>query len=125
MQPAPWAVPNTRQANSPIASRPPPTLSPPQPALPPDLVVHMELNRRHSTLLNRANQAKNQLLLMERAPAGKATPVPQEVRASRDNMDAQFRAALDAMIKRDAVKATQSLNAGEANLAAIEKFLAK
>jgi hypothetical protein len=83
----------------------------------------MELNRRHNILVSRANKAKNQLLLMERVPAGKATPVPVDVRTTRDTMDAQLKAALDAMIKRDADRAARSLKSAEENLVVIERFL--
>ena len=123
MQPAPWAMPNSQPPASPTSPRPTPTV-PQQPSVSPELAARMELSRRFNTLFNRASMAKNQLLLRERAPAGKAVPVPADVRTMRDTMDAQFKTALDAMNKSDVIKATQSLNSAEEKLAEIERFLA-
>ena len=92
--------------------------------MPPELAAQIELSQRYNSLSIRANRAKNQLMVLERAPAGKATPLTADVRTARETMDVQLKAALAAMVKRDTGQTETNLKAAEGNLSVLEKFLA-
>lgn len=84
-----------------------------------------DLSARYSSLVVRAAQAKTGLAQLQRQQAGSNTELPDDVRASRDRLDAQMQAVALAVGARNNAQATQSMREAENSVTVIEQFLAK
>jgi hypothetical protein len=83
----------------------------------------MEISKRYSAVIGRANRAKVQLAQLERKQAGQGIQLPAEVSDARDHLDTQLKAVIVAMQKRDTDQTEQSLQSFEDTVSVIEKYL--
>ena len=79
--------------------------------------------QRYSVVIGRAGRAKVQLAQLERKQAGQGTELPADVRDARDRLDAQLKAVIVAMQKRDNAQSEQSLQSFEGTVSVIENYL--
>ena len=128
----PAAPPATQTAPPSAAPTAPPTpvRTPPPPTqpridtsrMPPDVAKQLEISQSFSEVMQRAGRAKSGLAQYEQRRSGE---VPADVRSAAGRLDAQLRAAVTAIGARNYALAEQNLQALEATVAVMERFLTK
>ena len=111
------------QQQTPVPARTPPPRSGARPASSPVPTGQNALMQRYSVVIGRAGRAKVQLAQLERKQAGQGTELPADVRDARDRLDAQLKAVIVAMQKRDNAQSEQSLQSFEGTVSVIENYL--